>query len=333
VNFLAWLEQKDFWKPIWYAADHNDSIIRIPPFVYSDILAYHAKIVALPFMPAQPAAQFTPSVSSCVHWKDKIVINTRFVNYRYLPSGHCTIHDMEGRVFTKNVITILDQDYYPICSREVVESHMGVNEYGLRKFHGIEDIRLFVQNDQIFFLGTTVNYSSTGENRMILGTYDTDHHCLRDAKVIESNHREKNWIPFVSKREPDRALFIYRWSKTFQIRDESTVVRECEITNHLFRFYEMRGSSNFAWTEEGYLGLIHFSVDGTLPKQYHHLFVLLDLETYLPIRHSRIFCFQGPGIEFCIQMMVDKDVRLWVTREDRDPIQFTIPLPLCVFPM
>ena len=31
VNMLAHFENKGFWSPIWFKADHNDSIVRIPP--------------------------------------------------------------------------------------------------------------------------------------------------------------------------------------------------------------------------------------------------------------------------------------------------------------
>jgi hypothetical protein len=33
VNFWAWLEITTDWKPTWYRADHNDSIIYVPDFI------------------------------------------------------------------------------------------------------------------------------------------------------------------------------------------------------------------------------------------------------------------------------------------------------------
>jgi hypothetical protein len=39
VNFWAWLEAKDYWKPKWYSADHNDSIFNIPTQYYANRLA------------------------------------------------------------------------------------------------------------------------------------------------------------------------------------------------------------------------------------------------------------------------------------------------------
>lgn len=34
VNFWAWLELHSSWKPLWYLADHNDSIIRVPSNIW-----------------------------------------------------------------------------------------------------------------------------------------------------------------------------------------------------------------------------------------------------------------------------------------------------------
>ena len=36
VNFWAWLETHTTWNPVWFKADHNDSIIRIPESFLSD---------------------------------------------------------------------------------------------------------------------------------------------------------------------------------------------------------------------------------------------------------------------------------------------------------
>jgi hypothetical protein len=342
INFLAWLEHKQYWKPIWYKADHNDSIIRIPPFMYSDTLSLFASNTTV--YDYRSIDLYTPSSASlCEYFNHKTkVLNTRYVNYEYLPSGHCTIHDPNRHVYTKNICCFLDENNQIIPYQGFHVMNENEDDMGIQKvndnqmFHGIEDIRLFSNEltNTIHFIATTVNYSENRQNSMVMGDYNAEDFMLSNCIIIESPYggREKNWVPFQPIKEPNRLYFIYKWSETFQIGEcvefvepskpshKLIITHQCKILNPVFKYYDIRGSSNFVYTKQGYIGLVHFSVDGTLPKHYCHMLVLLDLDTYMPTFHSRIFHFYECGVEFCLTMAIVKnEYRFWISRKDKNP--------------
>lgn len=346
INFLAWLEHRQYWKPIWYKADHNDTIVRIPPYVYSETLSLFVSNITTYNYPKME--NFFPSSASIAivpHKNRNIkVLNTRYVNYEYLPSGHCNIHDPNHNVYTRNVMCLLDSRYEidettGFLVMEEHEDNMGLTKVNDdQMFHGVEDIRLFPRpkTNTLQFVATTVNYSECGKNRIMTGTYCVDTACLEDCTMIDppqNTPREKNWIPFVSKKEPERELYIYKWSDVFQIgvKDNNglKIVHECQVKAPLFQYYDIRGSSTPVWTQSGYICVVHFSVEHTLPKQYYHMLVLLDLDTYYPKAHTKIFHFFEYGIEFCLSMLiVDHQYKFWISRQDRDPVCIDVPVSI-----
>jgi len=357
INFLAWLEHHKHWKPLWYKADHNDTIVRIPPYVYSETLSLFVSDVVNYDYPQ--IDNFSPSSASfaIIPYKNRNVkvLNTRYVNYEYLPSGHCNIHDPERNVHTCNVLCFLDHDFHvdetfgfqKIDENEQKMNLKKVNDQQM--FHGIEDIRLYwsYESNRFEFVATTVNYSACGKNRMMVGNYNLDTCSLEKCVMVDPPHdtpREKNWIPFVSKKEPKRQFYIYKWSGVFQIGehvnyldpdenwDQLKITHQCKITKApIFQYFDIRGSSNPVWTSKGYICLVHFSVENTLPKQYYHMLVLLDLETYFPKAHTKIFHFFDYGIEFCLSMiLVNNQYKFWISRQDRDPV--CIDVPIAVLP-
>ena len=356
INFFAWLEHHQHWKPIWYKADHNDTIVRIPPYVYSETVSlfvsnlttYDYPIIEN-FFPSSASLAMVPYQNRNIR-----VVNTRYVNYEYLPSGHCNIHDPHRNVYSRNVMCFLDHKFEPDETKQfhTIEEHddymklQKVNDHQM--FHGIEDIRLFQnpQTNRLEFVATTVNYSTCGKNRMMTGHYNLDTMRLEECKMIDppqDTPREKNWIPFVSKKEPTRLLYIYKWSSVFQIgecvssEDENgpsqlKIVHKCVVKSPMFQYYDIRGSSNPVWTHKGYVCLVHFSVDNTLPKQYYHMLVLLDLDTYNPKAHSKVFHFFDYGIEFCLSLLLfEQQYKFWISRQDRDPVCIDVPISVLPF--
>jgi len=197
-------------------------------------------------------------------------------------------------------------------------------------FHGLEDIRLYLENGTIRFIASTVNYSVSGKNRMVTGIYNIEgEHTFRNCEEIEpptDTFREKNWIPFLPKNQT-QTYFIYRWTP-FQIGViENRKLRIVLERKSIFPpNMEIRGSSNFCWTSGGYVGVVHFSVENTLPKQYYHMLVLLDEKEYVPIRYSRHFCFRNYGIEFCLHLkLLENAYSFWFTSEDRNPTCLEVP--------
>jgi hypothetical protein len=62
--------------------------------------------------------------------------------------------------------------------------------------------------------------------------------------------------------------------------------------------------------------------------------VLLEKDTYKPLKYSNFFCFKTLGVEFCIGFTdeLSDDFVFWISQMDRDPLTVFIPkieLPLC----
>ena len=334
VNFWAYMEQNPSinWSPVWYEADHNDTIVKIPMFAQCKPilpLCCRSRAIHSVHIP-----DFHPSAVSMVTFTNsqghtQHVMNIRHVNYTYLPSGHCTIAHPNNATCSKNVCANVELENYYVPSdlqktcAVVDESDMGLPpppSDTFQYFQGIEDIRLFYHQHRVQFLATTVNYSGCDQNRIVIGDYDYHGNALRYVRVIHppiNTSREKNWIPIVHEKQ---LYVLYTWSP-FRIGTmESVTVVEIEeepedqlimkihsekrIQNALFQQFEMRGSTNFVHYDGHLVGLIHFTVPGTLPKQYYHLLVQIDPCTWTPLKYSDPFYFDSYGVEFCIHMDV-----------------------------
>ena len=329
MNFFAYLEQEKNWNPVTYRANHDDSMImNFPLFTQAVMLAGESTTKCRPFDFERKGA-FIPSSPSYVELGNKKILNVRYVNYEYLPSGHCT----RGRyICSLNKTTLLRDDFSTVdrIMSEVKEDAetMGLHEPDSREtFQGIEDIRLYTYMNSLKFIATTVNFSGCGGNRMVIGDYrftaDEDGYALKNAKVICSPNKEKNWIPFVPVREPYRNYFVYNWSP-FQLGEVNSESGGLDIVHTFdtkFPFKEdIRGSSNIVYDKGEYVALVHISVEGTLPKQYYHMLVWLDENTYRPKSMSKLFCFEQYGIEFCLSMCMTSDQYVFFfSSQDRDP--------------
>jgi len=358
VNFWAWLESNPEidWEPIWYEADHNDSIVRLPMFAQCSPMIQNCSRIRK-IAPKYILPEYAPSAVSMVTFKNMHIMNIRYINYKYLPSGHCEPRK-NNVTSTKNVcVAVHASDYYVPMDTPILvsETETGLVSDVECPFQGLEDIRLFYHEQRVQFLASTVNYSGCNKNRIVIGDYDYTGHMLRHVRVIESDaNREKNWIPIVYR---DELFILYGWSPSFIIGTISGDLKlevkiEKKIKNALFRNYEMRGSTNFVPLDGKLVGLVHFTVPGTLPRQYFHVLVQIDPETWTPVSFSDPLYFDTVGIEFCIHMEIfdrkkenvftEDPIHLgrksdelfyafYLSRQDRDPHQLCFSLDL--FPL
>lgn len=343
MNFFAYLEQEKGWAPITYKANHDDTIVlNFPVFAMSERLLdfqHKKQRVQIREYTFPPHAEFSPSSSSCVEWRNKenpddpsrYIMNTRYVNYKYLPSGHCS---HTKHICTVNKCAFLDSSMNVIGFTDIKEDYLTM---GLpipdpkETFQGIEDIRLFEMGGSIKFTATTVNFSGCARSRIVVGDYDVDTFSLKNVNVIASPtnaFKEKNWIPVSG----GGSRFIYSWCP-FQIGEVDAsfnlhIKSRPELDNIKFPFKEeIRGSSNLVYDENdmNFVAVVHMSVENTLPKQYYHMLVWLDEATLLPMKFSKLFHFQQYGIEFCLCLQLINDhFTFWVSRQDRDPLCITV---------
>ena len=364
------------WNPTWFLADHDDSIVRIPYEYLSlclakDTTSYQLQVYDYPIIES-----FRPmSASVTVLSNGYLGLNTRYVNYTLTATGSYIFHHHDRVIITKNVFSLLDHNMIPISFKEI-ENPSELTSHDCL-FHGIEDIRIWsgkgltfleassgqraeslqqltlkvallpeefgTENEYLRFIGTSVNYSPSGKNRIIYGKYDIQQQCLVESNVIDpptDTYCEKNWTPVVSSEEAEFTRFIYKWyPMEIGTIDPETNSLQIDTTYSIISpiFKKLRGSTYFRefLSDSRYLiGLLHFS-EREWPRFYYHQLVLLDKTTLKPARCTQPFSFQNrTSIEFCIGLFEDNDrYHFWISHFDRDPANISIlktELPFCI---
>lgn len=355
VNFWAWLEMNSEWNPVWYQADHTDSIVVVPKIYPYQILKKTpgCKIVEYQYPNLSP---YRPMSAAYVMYQGKEWLNTRFVNYWIYDNGSYYYPEDEQVIRTLNVCSplIITKDNVPIPVKYELMQHLNdssntnnnnVNvKNGFSK--GIEDVRLYVSQEtgKLCFIGSTLQYSNCDKIRMIRGIYDVETHMLREMQVINPPQEtwcEKNWSPIPL---PDGRTdgFVYTWypfCEIGKVNKETGKLEICVRNPMDERFRGMKGSTPFVpyslkqgkeqgkEQEEGLIGVIHFSEERT-PRQYFHRVVVLDRKTYEVVKCSEIFCFNKASVEFCIGFRyrrVEETFGFWISQMDREPMYLEIP--------
>lgn len=239
--------------------------------------------------------------------------NVRFVNY-WIENGDYKTKDSET-VQTENA-------YINLETNEVIRK-MNDSSIVLPRFttnvKGLEDIRLFENNDTLQFTAVSVKEYQEHLVRVITGEYSLDGD-YKNVRVLESpmnNPCEKNWLPIANTN-----TFIYGWYP-FQIVDDKHTILKTINTPPLFSLF--RGSANPIQYENEWMSLIHF-VEYSKPRKYYHCFVRHD-SSMIPKQISLPFCFKDTPIEYCVSFRaVDNCLECYVSFMDKDPHKITISI-------
>ena len=348
VNFWAWLEINTEWKPFWYKADHNDSIIQLPCQLIAFSLSKNVfcKSISYSYPLLEDKKEndsYIPGSASYLKYNGKHLLNTRYINYIIHPKQKdkeaiFTFQHPNKHIITKNVFSILNENtLQPLFYQEIkdpIKEQNHENEiYSLLMFNGIEDIRLYQYQNEIYFIGTTLNYSSQGKNSIMKGKYDVTTFQLINTFIIDSPYNlqcEKNWTPIIQIIQGiETEYFIYKWFpiEIGRILNNKLQIEITHEINDSF-FKKIRGSTTFTLWGEFLVGVVHFSEDECLERKYFHVLIMLDVITMKPVKNSDPFYFgKEPGIEFCIGFTIlNLQYHFWTSRLDHNPKLFTIPL-------
>lgn len=326
VNFWAYLEYKYGWKPIWYDSDHNRRILEIPSKYFIYKLEEQVKCTNYMF---EDTPGYFPSSCSFIEYKNKYILNTRFVNYKLTPQGYYIIYHAAKHLHSENSCSLLDENLQNIDDTFSMNVKTDLVCNG-GSIYGLEDVRLFIsENETLKFICTNVNYSKTGTNSMIIGDYDFESQTMNNMCIIKSpegcNRCEKNWIPLPYHNVHQTQYYIYSWNpmKIGKIVDNQLQIVYTYENDHPL-LNRARGSTIFQQNGEGLLGVVHFSDEGC-PRNYYHMLVLLDSNTYKPIKYSKCFYFHEFSIEFCTGLFIkDNKYYFFISNFDRNPELFVI---------
>ena len=365
VNFWAWLEANSEWNPEWYHADHNDSIISNMSASYFSLnMREHGSTRYIYNYPKIDG--YNASSASYLFYNDQHLINTRYVNYFYYNDGGYMFYDGTNIIRTKNMFSMLNEKLLKDSDTSEYSMVLAPDQYLEMKetidlqehqfySRNVEDIRLYNYQGKLKYIATTVGYYHTCGNRMMIGNYDIENNCYTESQIVEpptDTRCEKNWVPIMNSSSSvlDKLgktlgrelgeLFIYKWSpleigevvKTDDGKLKLEIIYTLECCRNIPFFNKLRGSAPFI-EYNGYLvGIAHFSEE-TKPRHYFHMMIILDKDTFRPIRYSEPFVFEQIGIEFCIGFtIIDEKYWFWISQFDREPVLITLDIenfPIC----
>lgn len=319
VNFWAWLEANAGWEIVWFKADHDDSIVRIPSHLFSRCIADETGMatVRYPF-PEKPG--FYPSSSSYIHFDNEHILNVRYVNYKLDECGRYHINHPSGHLETLNLRCYLTEDLNEFREDPefMWEGMIGLREYD-KSIKGLEDVRLFVSGNQLKYIATNKSYHVMQKIRMITGDYSASMAMFENGRVLEpptDTNCEKNWIPISKNR------FIYRWAP-FEIGELEGNALKIVKSVPVEQLITIRGSTPPVWSERDqcHYCVVHYCehVHGAKTLAYYHMLVKLDKE-FVPFEWSNVFHFNRVGIQYCIGFTVlEKGFAFWFSEHDGNP--------------
>ena len=348
VNFWAWLEVNAGWEIVWFKADHDDSIVRIPSHLFSRCIADETREKTIRYpLPEKPG--FYPSSSSYIHFNGEHILNVRYVNYKLDDYGRYHINHPNGHLETLNLRCYLTDDLQTIQPdpQFMWEGMIGLREYD-KSITGLEDVRLFISDDnQLKYIATNKSYHVMQKIRMITGDYSASMAMFENGRILEpqtDTYCEKNWIPICKRSDKERSdgkrsdgkrsdkersddkkeRFIYRWAP-FEIGELEgntlKIIKSVNVEHMLLQ--KVRGSTPPVWSEKDqcYYCVVHYCehVHGAKTLAYYHMLVKLDRE-FIPFEWSSVFHFNRVGIQYCIGFTIlDKGFAFWFSEHDGNP--------------
>ena len=321
----------------------------IEPLISSTYKGEYSKL----FFPH--VGEFQVSSCSVVPYKNKLLMNTRYVNYSIDSKGSYHMRSADGNVKTRNGVTYLNSSYYPLEDVRMMKEEP--DKTYPSNIEGLEDVRLFLYKDKLHFTASSKNITSDGKIVMTIGDYNPDSAKMTNISVIRPprpSDCEKNWIhiPEYSLINTDAAKnkmnFIYGWhplqigaiNSLFDFTkeegkedkpesDEIKVVQKLEIhtTYETPRFFSrFRGSSTIC-EYEGRLWCVAHFVKYSTPRVYLHSVVTFNRETMKPESYSLPFVFRKHAIEYCLGFHIKDGKMCFIfSQNDNEPGFITMPI-------
>lgn len=243
-----------------------------------------------------PSLFYSSSSSIIKHpiYEDRFILNIRCVNYRLFKNTKSTLTTSTSIGFTINHILILDKYFCPI-GRFINKPSILKNTYV-----GIEDIRLFLFNNKIYYIGSIFN-SQTGNiqissDEYILGENYKTNIIIPSFRTEFKN--EKNWVFFENK---DEMFVIYKWSPIYicKINYEKNELNLVRQINSPESFKNFRGSTNGVLWDNKIWFIVHKQNTLNNIKYYTHSFVVLNKD-FTIYGYTDNYNFESYLIEFCI---------------------------------
>jgi glycosyltransferase involved in cell wall biosynthesis len=245
----------------------------------------------------------TPSI--CINNKKEMIVCRRFVNYKIGEQGE---YINEGSIKTINVIAIINIDSDKWYKKKEFELKYDTvyDDY----YIGIEDIRLFMHKDSLYFNGNrsvkpqTMCIEFGKINLLSQQTVSTIVKCENQSQI------EKNWVLF--KNSENELKMIYNWyplkigshgDHPHSLVDENnrpnTFLTITHSINTPLFFKNVRGSTNGINIGNEIWFICHV-VSYEDRRYYYHVIVVIDDTSYELKRFTKLFTFENEKVEYTL---------------------------------
>lgn len=262
--------------------------------------------------------KFLSSSSCMIHNPkgDGYLMNIRYVNY-YITDSGCYIN-CDRNIITMNEFVEMDKDL------QIVNRSFMNFEFEDRRYVGIEDIRIFADQDSEDLLYVGTGYHKCNKIGINYGKYDTNTLDIAVNELTQSfNHSdcEKNWLLV---RYNNENHIIYNWHplQICKLNPENNTITMVENRTMPKIFSRARGSTcGFEYKkkigennntnitisiEETEIWFVCHIVSYEYPRHYYHVICVFDSDLNL-LRYSAPFKFEGECIEYCLSIVVEDE--------------------------
>ncbi len=261
-----------------------------------DILPVQFKNVFESIIVKDESGELVSSTPSLYLSNKDLLVNVRYVNYRIDENGNYINKD---KVTTVNRLSVIDIHRKKVKSTRMLDYDTKLDNY----YVGIEDVRLFETNSgKLMYNGN--RGLEQGIMAIELGKIHEDKKIEYELLSIDDQRQiEKNWVVIPNKSQKNELTMIYNWSP-LRI---GTIEGNQFNTTHLFEnvpsfFYHLRGSTNGIRIQDE-IWLICHTVSYEDRRNYYHIIVVLDANTYELKKYSPYFTFEGGKVEYTLGMV------------------------------
>lgn len=250
---------------------------------------------------------FNPSI---VTTKNGYIVNCRISNYYFTSDGYKLIND-DTHIISNNILLQLDKNF----RLEKQLPILGYSPIHQKYNSGLEDCRLILYNNILYFTATCFEYNISNISRIVLCKLQNNE--IENIKLIpevNSGRPEKNWMPIVLN---NKLVFIYSIDPIIII-DENAKILHCKKFN---KFPHARGGAA-TFYNDGILVICH-EVDDNC--NYFHRLVYYDKNLEIK-KATNLFYFFNIGIEFASGICISHDQKIIITSgiNDSKPYIFEI---------
>ena len=242
------------------------------------------------------------------------IMNVRCTNYYLDEEGN--LQKIGDEIITYNTILYLDNKFNVTNNKSMV-----TNLKSKAPFLGIEDIRLFTFQGDIYFMGSAYNEQrgkiDIVSNKLDLSSNIFEPNFIRPSFQTTFNW-EKNWVFFNNN---DELCVIYKWYPLYICKIDYTKqsLNLLQSNSNVPKFFErLRGSTCGIEYDDKIWFISHFHkiIPGER-NQYLHVFVVFDKKMNL-LGYTEPFKFENKVVEFCIGLALNEENNFVITYSTLD---------------